>query len=95
MTCSTSYKVRVKFSRIDLRSGYRQLRECMKKIFQRLALGRGNMRFQIEVVVRAAEGKYFVIFQGELWLQECIFLVHVINSNGIHMDPIKIEAMKN
>ncbi|GJS16959.1 putative reverse transcriptase domain-containing protein [Tanacetum coccineum] len=41
MTCSTSYKVRVKFSRIDLRSGYHQLRECMKKIFQRLPLGRG------------------------------------------------------
>ncbi|GJS12451.1 reverse transcriptase domain-containing protein [Tanacetum coccineum] len=31
----------------------------------------------------------------ELWLQEVHFLGHVVNSNGIHVDPSKIEAVKN
>ncbi|GKC76576.1 putative reverse transcriptase domain-containing protein [Tanacetum coccineum] len=31
----------------------------------------------------------------EFWLQEVRFLGHVVNSEGIHMDPSKIEAVKN
>ncbi|GJV58174.1 putative reverse transcriptase domain-containing protein, partial [Tanacetum coccineum] len=31
----------------------------------------------------------------ELWLREVQFLRHVINGNGIHVDPSKIEAVKN
>ncbi|GJS34798.1 hypothetical protein Tco_0533180 [Tanacetum coccineum] len=31
----------------------------------------------------------------EFWLQEVHFLGHVVNQNGIHMDPSKIEAVKN
>ncbi|GKG14176.1 putative reverse transcriptase domain-containing protein, partial [Tanacetum coccineum] len=31
----------------------------------------------------------------EFWLQEVCFLRHVVNSNGIHVDPSKIEAVKN
>ncbi|GJT54437.1 putative reverse transcriptase domain-containing protein [Tanacetum coccineum] len=31
----------------------------------------------------------------EFWLQEVNFLEHVVNSNGIHVDPSKIEAVKN
>ncbi|GKF33272.1 putative reverse transcriptase domain-containing protein, partial [Tanacetum coccineum] len=31
----------------------------------------------------------------EFWLREVQFLRHVINSNGIHVDPSKIEAVKN
>ncbi|GJY38705.1 putative reverse transcriptase domain-containing protein [Tanacetum coccineum] len=31
----------------------------------------------------------------ELWLREVQFLGHVINGNGIHVDPSKIEAVKN
>ncbi|GJX59081.1 hypothetical protein Tco_0290471 [Tanacetum coccineum] len=40
--------------------------------------------------------KLFVKFSKcELWLQEFHFLGHVVNSNGIHVDPSKIEAVKN
>ncbi|GJU94523.1 putative reverse transcriptase domain-containing protein [Tanacetum coccineum] len=40
--------------------------------------------------------KLFVKFSKcEFWLQEVHFLGHVVNSNGIHMDPSKIEAVKN
>ncbi|GJV30878.1 hypothetical protein Tco_1391278 [Tanacetum coccineum] len=31
----------------------------------------------------------------EFWLQEIRFLEHVVNSEGIHVDPSKIEAVKN
>ncbi|GJT85251.1 hypothetical protein Tco_1066968 [Tanacetum coccineum] len=31
----------------------------------------------------------------ELWLRDVQFLGHVINDNGIHIDPSKIEAIKN
>ncbi|GJT72542.1 putative reverse transcriptase domain-containing protein [Tanacetum coccineum] len=31
----------------------------------------------------------------EFWLQEVHFLGHVVNSEGIHVDPSKIEAVKN
>nr|GEX26046.1 putative reverse transcriptase domain-containing protein [Tanacetum cinerariifolium] len=31
----------------------------------------------------------------EFWLQEVHFLGHVVNNNGIHVDPSKIEEVKN
>ncbi|GJZ08266.1 putative reverse transcriptase domain-containing protein [Tanacetum coccineum] len=31
----------------------------------------------------------------EFWLQEVYFLGHVVNSDGIHVDPSKIEAVNN
>ncbi|GJY23341.1 reverse transcriptase domain-containing protein [Tanacetum coccineum] len=40
--------------------------------------------------------KLFVKFSKcELWLQEVQFLGHVVNQNGIHVDPSKIKAVKN
>ncbi|GJW26924.1 putative reverse transcriptase domain-containing protein [Tanacetum coccineum] len=40
--------------------------------------------------------KFFAKFSKcEFWLQEVHFIRHVVNSNGIHMDPSKIEAVKN
>ncbi|GKB62335.1 putative reverse transcriptase domain-containing protein, partial [Tanacetum coccineum] len=115
--------VRVNFSRIDLRSSDHQLRECMKKIFQRPPLGRGmdilsygyafwinqctsgfhrldepgehevHLKLVLELLKKE---KLFVKFSKcELWLQEVQFLGHVVNQNGIHVDPSKIETVKN
>ncbi|GJW23198.1 putative reverse transcriptase domain-containing protein [Tanacetum coccineum] len=40
--------------------------------------------------------KLFAMFSKcEFWLQEIHFLGHVVNSNGIHVDLSKIEAVKN
>nr|GEU29495.1 putative reverse transcriptase domain-containing protein [Tanacetum cinerariifolium] len=36
-----------------------------------------------------------LVFKCEFWLQEVLFLGHVINGDGIHVDPSKIEAVKN
>ncbi|GJW17581.1 putative nucleotidyltransferase, ribonuclease H [Tanacetum coccineum] len=40
--------------------------------------------------------KSFAMFSKcEFWLQEVHSLRHVVNNNGIHMEPSKIEAVKN
>nr|GEZ18373.1 putative reverse transcriptase domain-containing protein [Tanacetum cinerariifolium] len=41
------------------------------------------------------ERLYAKFSKCEFWLQEVHFLGHVVNHNGIHMDPSKIEAVKN
>ncbi|GKG28824.1 putative reverse transcriptase domain-containing protein, partial [Tanacetum coccineum] len=41
------------------------------------------------------EKLYAKFSKCEFWLREVQFLRHVINGNGIHVDPIKIEAVKN
>ncbi|GKD88181.1 putative reverse transcriptase domain-containing protein [Tanacetum coccineum] len=42
------------------------------------------------------EEKLYAMFSKcEFWLREVKFLGHVINGDGIHVDPSKIEAVKN
>ncbi|GJR15451.1 putative reverse transcriptase domain-containing protein [Tanacetum coccineum] len=41
------------------------------------------------------EKLYAKFSKCEFWLREVQFLRHVINGNGIHVDPNKIEAVKN
>ncbi|GKA51153.1 putative reverse transcriptase domain-containing protein [Tanacetum coccineum] len=41
------------------------------------------------------EKLYAKFSKCEFWLREVYFLRHVINGNGIHVDPSKIEAVKN
>ncbi|GJZ56618.1 putative reverse transcriptase domain-containing protein [Tanacetum coccineum] len=41
------------------------------------------------------ERLYAKFSKCEFWLQEVHFLGHVFNNNGIHVDPSKIEAVKN
>ncbi|KAD4981988.1 hypothetical protein E3N88_18659 [Mikania micrantha] len=42
-----------------------------------------------------AEQLYAKFSKCEFWLKEVHFLGHVINRDGIHVDPAKIEAIKN
>ncbi|GJY98906.1 putative reverse transcriptase domain-containing protein [Tanacetum coccineum] len=41
------------------------------------------------------EKLYAKFFKCEFWLRAVQFLGHVINEDGIHVDPSKIEALKN
>ncbi|GJY28471.1 putative reverse transcriptase domain-containing protein [Tanacetum coccineum] len=41
------------------------------------------------------ERLYAKFSKCEFWLQEVHFLGHVVNHNGIHIDPSKIKAVKN
>ncbi|GKE49773.1 putative reverse transcriptase domain-containing protein, partial [Tanacetum coccineum] len=52
-----------------------------------------HLRFVLELLKK--EKLYAKFFKREFWLREVQFLGHVINGNGIHMDPSKIEAVKN
>ncbi|GJT79927.1 putative reverse transcriptase domain-containing protein [Tanacetum coccineum] len=94
------------FSKIDLRSGYHQLRvheDDIPKTAFRTRYGHFEFTTQEEHVehlrlvleLLKKEKLYAKFSKCEFWLREVQFLGHVINGNGIHVDPSKIEAVKN
>ncbi|GKA75745.1 putative reverse transcriptase domain-containing protein [Tanacetum coccineum] len=52
-----------------------------------------HLRLVLELLKK--EKLYAKFSKCELWLREVQFLRHVINGNRIHVDPSKIEAVKN
>ncbi|GJY50495.1 putative reverse transcriptase domain-containing protein [Tanacetum coccineum] len=52
-----------------------------------------HLRLVLELFKK--EKLYAKFSKCEFWLREVQFLGHVINGNGIHVDPSKIEAVKN
>ncbi|GKB52321.1 putative reverse transcriptase domain-containing protein, partial [Tanacetum coccineum] len=52
-----------------------------------------HLRLALELLKR--EKLYAKFSKCEFWLQEVRFLGHMVNQNGIHMDPSKIKAVKN
>ncbi|GKC19937.1 putative reverse transcriptase domain-containing protein, partial [Tanacetum coccineum] len=102
--------------KIDLRSGYHQLRvhkdDIPKTTFKTRC---GHFEFTIipfgltnapaifmdlmNRVCRSYLDKFMIVFIDDILIysktQEEHFLGHVINGNGIHVDPSKIEAVKN
>ncbi|GJR94350.1 putative reverse transcriptase domain-containing protein [Tanacetum coccineum] len=98
------------FSKIDLRFGYHQLRVHEDDIPKTAFRTRyGHFEFIVmpfgltnapatreEHEVHLKEEKLYAKFSKcEFWLREVQFLRHVINGDGIHVDPSKIEAVKN
>ncbi|GKA88380.1 putative reverse transcriptase domain-containing protein [Tanacetum coccineum] len=107
------------FSKIDLRSGYHQLRVHEDDIPKTAFRSRyGHFEFTVmpfgltnaptifmDMMNRVAprvslridkeEKLYSKFSKCEFWLREVQFLGHVINGDGIHVDPSKIEAVKS
>ncbi|GJU66875.1 putative reverse transcriptase domain-containing protein [Tanacetum coccineum] len=52
-----------------------------------------HVRLVLELLKK--EKLYAKFSKYEFWLQKVQFLGHVINGDGIHVDPSKIEAVKN
>ncbi|GJS06265.1 putative nucleotidyltransferase, ribonuclease H [Tanacetum coccineum] len=94
------------FSKIDLRSGYHQLRvhedDIPKTVF-RTRYGHfefttkeeHEVHLKLVLELLRKEKLYAKFSKCEFWLQEVHFLGHVVNQSGIHVDPSKIEAVKN
>ncbi|GJV12909.1 putative reverse transcriptase domain-containing protein [Tanacetum coccineum] len=102
------------FSKIDLRSGYHQLRvhedDIPKTAFRTryghfeftvMPFGLTNapatreeheMHLGLVLELLKKEKLYAKFSKCEFWLREVQFLGHVINGDGIHVDPSKIEA---
>nr|GEV21272.1 reverse transcriptase domain-containing protein [Tanacetum cinerariifolium] len=102
------------FSKMDLRSGYHQLRvhedDIPKTAFRTryghfeftvMPFGLRNaqatreeheMHLGLVLELLKKEKLYTKFSKCEFWLQEVQFIGHVINGDGIHVDPTKIEA---
>ncbi|GJZ90584.1 putative reverse transcriptase domain-containing protein, partial [Tanacetum coccineum] len=112
------------YSKIDLRSGYPQLRVCEEDIpktafrtryghykFQVMPFGLTNApavlmdlmnigkeyegHLKLILKLLKEEELYAKFSKCEFWLSKVQFLGYVIDSEGIHLDPAKIEAIKD
>ncbi|GJU85799.1 putative reverse transcriptase domain-containing protein [Tanacetum coccineum] len=89
------------YSKIDLRSGYHQLRVRDKDIPKTAFRTRyGHYEFQVmpfgltnAPALLKKEELYAKFSKYEFWLSKVQFLGRVINSEGIHVDPAKIKGL--
>ncbi|GJV53327.1 putative reverse transcriptase domain-containing protein [Tanacetum coccineum] len=104
------------YSKIDLRSGYHQLRIKEEDIpitafrnryghfkFQVMSFGLTNApdkeehgkHLKIILELLKKERLYAKFSKCAFWLDSVQFIGHVIDRNGVHVDPAKIEAIRN
>ncbi|GJY50933.1 putative reverse transcriptase domain-containing protein [Tanacetum coccineum] len=96
------------YSKIDLRSGYHQLRVREEDIPKTVFRTRyGHYEFQsknkeeheehLKLILELLkkEELYAKFSKCEFWIPKVQFLGHVIDSKGIHVDPEKIKSVKD
>nr|GEY54892.1 putative reverse transcriptase domain-containing protein [Tanacetum cinerariifolium] len=105
------------YSKIDLRSGYHQLRIKEEDIpitafrtryghfeFQVMSFGLTNAPTNKEdheehlktiLELLKNEKLYAKFSKCDFWLEYVHFLCHVIDSHGVYVDPVKVEAIRN
>ncbi|XP_072074108.1 uncharacterized protein [Arachis hypogaea] len=87
------------FSKIDLRSGFHQIRgrkSDIPKTAFRTRIEKEHEEHLRTVLQILKEWKlYTKLFKCEFWAQEVEFMGHVVSQGGINMDPSKIETILN
>nr|GEX25186.1 reverse transcriptase [Tanacetum cinerariifolium] len=95
------------FSKIDLRSGYHQLRvkerDASKTAFRTLFIDdilvysktreehEDHLRILLEILRQ--KKLYAKLSKCDFWLGQVAFLGHIVSADGITMDPTKVEAI--
>ncbi|KAI3729830.1 hypothetical protein L6452_18501 [Arctium lappa] len=95
------------FSKIDLRSGYHQMRVREEDIpktafrtryghyeFMVMPFGLTNAPTVFMDLMNRDQKLYAKFSKCEFWIREVHFLGHVVNQEGIQVDPAKVEAIK-
>ncbi|GJS85599.1 putative reverse transcriptase domain-containing protein [Tanacetum coccineum] len=88
------------YSKIDLRSGYHQLRVREEDILKRhseLGMNKKEHEEHLKAILELLkkEELYAKFSKCEFWIPKVQFLGHMIDSQGIHVDPAKIESIKD
>nr|GFA45282.1 putative reverse transcriptase domain-containing protein [Tanacetum cinerariifolium] len=95
------------YSKIDLRFGYHQLRVCKTFLDKFMIVfiddiliysknkeeHEEHIRIILELLQK--EKLYVKFSKCKFWLDSVKFLGHVINSQGVYVDPTKVEAIKS
>ncbi|GJV18743.1 hypothetical protein Tco_1367763 [Tanacetum coccineum] len=88
------------YSKIDLRSGYHQLwvfGRIPSEDASELVMNKKEHEKHLKIVLELLkkEELYAKFSKCEFWIPKVQFLGHVIDSEGIHVDPAKIESIKD
>ncbi|XP_060960989.1 uncharacterized protein LOC133031495 [Cannabis sativa] len=86
------------FSKIDLRSGYHQLKvreeDIAKTEFRTRTMEEHEEHLRL-TLSRLKEHQLYAKFKKcEFWLEKVAFLGHIVSKDGVEVDPAKIEAVK-
>uniref|UniRef100_A0A2N9EEP8 RNA-directed DNA polymerase n=1 Tax=Fagus sylvatica TaxID=28930 RepID=A0A2N9EEP8_FAGSY len=85
------------FSKIDLRSGYHQLKikseDIPKTAFRTRVWEEHEDHLRIVLQILRDKKLYAKLKKCEFWLNQVVFLGHVVSKDGITVDPSKIEAV--